>query len=127
MTAKLAGFLRGERDGSAKDGKYIFRLHLSLQDFKAAADSAIEMAIVEQQAGRYKQAHDILFECYKVLRESGERIPQNLYKMLLLAHSYSLVKPLIKMDDHDRGARMLIRVAKNISQFPARKLIVVIL
>ena len=36
----------------------------------------------------------------------------------MLLHSYVLVRPLTKMNDHLSGARMLIRVAKHISKFP---------
>jgi WD repeat-containing protein 19 len=37
----------------------------------------------------------------------------------MILHSYTLVKRFVKMQDHMAAARMLIRVAKNISQFPA--------
>lgn len=33
-------------------------------------------------------------------------------------HSYTLVKSLIAIEDHVTAARMLIRVARNISKFP---------
>lgn len=33
------------------------------------------------------------------------------------------IKILVKLKDHKSGAQMLIRVAKNISRFPSRKLI----
>ena len=36
----------------------------------------------------------------------------------MLLHSYVLVRPLTKMNDHLSSARMLIRVAKHISRFP---------
>jgi WD repeat-containing protein 19 len=36
----------------------------------------------------------------------------------MVIHSYMLAKRLMKMQDHIGGARMLNRVAKNISQFP---------
>ena len=36
----------------------------------------------------------------------------------MLLHSYVLVKVLVKLGDHLAGARMLVRVARNISKFP---------
>lgn len=36
----------------------------------------------------------------------------------MLIHSFTLAKRLVKMNDHVGAARMLIRVATNISQFP---------
>lgn len=40
---------------------------------------------------------------------------------LRLLHSYILVRLHVKRNDHLRGARMLIRVANNISKFPSRE------
>ena len=39
----------------------------------------------------------------------------------MLLHSYMLVKPHVKKGDHGRAARLLLRVANNISRFPSRK------
>ena len=36
----------------------------------------------------------------------------------MLVDSYVLVKLLVKQGDHDTGARLLVRVASNISKFP---------
>ena len=44
---------------------------------------------------------------------------QELANSLMLLHSYVLVKPLIKVGDHLSAARLLCRVARNISRFPA--------
>jgi WD repeat-containing protein 19 len=117
--------LNGDRDGVPKDKTYVFKLYLAIQDYKLAADTALEIANSEQSSGRYKQSHDLLFKCYKALQKAGVKIPHSLYKMLALVHSYILVKPLIKMDDHEKGSRMLIRVANSISHFPMRKLFAV--
>merc|ERR1719213_853443 len=37
----------------------------------------------------------------------------------MILHSYVLVKRLVKIGDHSNAALMLLRVAKNIQQFPA--------
>ena len=39
----------------------------------------------------------------------------------MLLHSYALVKVHVKKGDHMRAARLLLRVANNISKFPSRK------
>jgi WD repeat-containing protein 19 len=42
-----------------------------------------------------------------------------MHNKLMLIHSYILVKKFVRMQDHLSAAYMLIRVAKNISNFPA--------
>jgi WD repeat-containing protein 19 len=90
-------------------------------------------------AGNYRVAHDLLLDNYRQLKKVQAKIPSDLDRMLMLLHSYILVKvffksplpiyifcyilieiiqTLIRMDDHEKGARMLIRVANNISKFP---------
>ena len=38
---------------------------------------------------------------------------------LMILHSYILARLHVKRGDHLKGARMLLRVAKNISKFPS--------
>jgi WD repeat-containing protein 19 len=45
-------------------------------------------------------------------------IPLELYKKLVLLHSYIIVKNLVKRGKHHNAAQMLLRVAYNINQFP---------
>ena len=40
-------------------------------------------------------------------------------RQLTLLHSYLLVKKLVKVENHEDAARMMVRVAKSISKFPA--------
>lgn len=40
---------------------------------------------------------------------------------LALLHRYTLVRIHVKIGDHHQAAKLLIRVATNISQFPARE------
>ena len=44
----------------------------------------------------------------------------------MVLHSYMLARRLVKMGDHVGAARMLIRVANNISQFPTHKISILI-
>merc|ERR1712217_748441 len=46
-------------------------------------------------------------------------LPQELWRRLMILHSYVIVKRLVKGGDHATAAQMLLRVAKNIQQFPA--------
>lgn len=115
--------MNGDRDGIPKDKLYIFKLNLALEDYKSAVDCALDISNTEQVAGRYRQSRDVLFNCCQALQKAKIKPPLALQKKLALVHSYVLVKPLIKMDDHERGARMLIRVATSISHFPLRTLL----
>jgi WD repeat-containing protein 19 len=119
LTHELIEFLMGERDGVAKEAKYIFKLYMSLKQYREAARTAIIVAREDQMLGNYKVAHDLLLENYIELKAIKTAIPAELSKMLMLLHSYTLVKILIKVDDHEKGAQMLVRVSNNISKFPA--------
>lgn len=119
LTHDLIEFLMGERDGVAKEAKYIFKLYMSLKQYREAARTAIIVAREDQMLGNYQSAHDLLLENYIELKSINASIPSELSKMLMLVHSYALVKILIKMDDHYKGAQMLVRVSNHISQFPA--------
>jgi len=119
LTHTLLDFLRGEVDGVQKDPTYIFRLYMALGNFSQAARTANIIATQERDSGSYKGAHKILFETHRELSSRGIRIPQSLYLSLVLLHSYMLVKKRGKIKDHMGAARLLIRVARNISNFPS--------
>ena len=72
-------------------------------------------------AGNYRNAHDVLYSMYQELKKHKIKIPQEMATNLMILHSYILVKIHVKRGDHLKGARMLIRVANNISKFPSRK------
>lgn len=71
-------------------------------------------------SGNYRNAHDVLFGMYQELKRNKITIPLEMQSNLRLLHSYILVRLHVKRSDHLRGARMLIRVANNISKFPSR-------
>jgi len=71
-------------------------------------------------SGNYRNAHDVLFGMYQELKRNKIIIPLEMQTNLRLLHSYILVRLHVKRSDHLRGARMLIRVANNISKFPSR-------
>ena len=49
------------------------------------------------------------------------QVHSELWQHLQLVHSYLLVRTHVKNNEHLVAARLLIRVAQNISKFPARK------
>lgn len=119
MTLNLIDFLMGELDGMPKDSKYLFRVYMALERYREAAKTAVIIAQSEQEMGNYRNAHDVLFSMYKELRERKIKIPSEMSQNLMLLHSYILCKIHVKKGDHLKGARMLIRVANNISKFPS--------
>jgi len=72
----------------------------------------------EQEIGNYRQAHKLLFETHKDLESHRIPITLDLRRNLMLLHSYVIVRIIANLGDHETAARMLIRVAKNISKFP---------
>ncbi|XP_045406493.1 WD repeat-containing protein 19 isoform X2 [Lemur catta] len=121
LTSQLIDHLMGESDGMPKDAKYLFRLYMALKQYREAARTAIIIAREEQSSGNYRNAHDVLFSMYAELKSQKIKIPAEMATSLMILHSYVLVKIHVKNGDHMKGARMLIRVANNISKFPSHK------
>uniref|UniRef100_H0X6K1 WD repeat domain 19 n=1 Tax=Otolemur garnettii TaxID=30611 RepID=H0X6K1_OTOGA len=119
LTSQLIDHLMGESDGMPKDAKYLFRLYMALKQYREAARTAIIIAREEQSSGNYRNAHDVLFSMYSELKSQKIKIPSEMATNLMILHSYILVKIHVKNGDHVKGARMLIRVANNISKFPS--------
>ncbi|KAI1286712.1 WD repeat-containing protein 19 [Halotydeus destructor] len=116
---QIIDYLIGELDGIPKDFKYLFRLYMSLGHYREAAKTAIIIAREEQNAGNYRNSHDLLFGMAQELQKQKIKIPAEMNSSLMLIHSYLLAKVWIKAGDHIKGAQLLIRVARNISRFPA--------
>lgn len=117
----LVEFLLGETDGMPKDPKYLFKLYMARKQYKEAAKSAVIIANEEQINGNYRNAHDVLFGMYQELRQNDIKAPREMQYNLMLLHSYILVRLHVRRGDHMKGARLLMRVANNISGFPSRK------
>lgn len=118
LANQMIDFLLGS-DGLPKDPKYLFRLYMARKQYKEAAKTAIIIANEEQINGNYRNAHDVLFGMYEELKRNKITTPLEMKNNLRLLHSYILVRLHVKRNDHLRGARMLIRVANNISKFPS--------
>ncbi|NXH92488.1 WDR19 protein, partial [Edolisoma coerulescens] len=119
LTNQLIDYLMGEGDGMPQDAKYLFRLYMALKQYREAARTAIIIAREEQCSGNYRNARDVLFSMYSELKTQKIKISSEMATNLMILHSYILVKIHVKRGDHMKGARMLIRVANNISKFPS--------
>ncbi|NWU43545.1 WDR19 protein, partial [Hylia prasina] len=119
LTNQLIDYLMGEGDGMPQDAKYLFRLYMALKQYRDAARTAIIIAREEQCSGNYRNARDVLFSMYSELKTQKIKISSEMATNLMILHSYILVKIHVKRGDHMKGARMLIRVANNISKFPS--------
>lgn len=119
LTHQLINYLMGETDGAPKDAKYLFKLYMALKQYADAARTAVIIAHEDQAAGNYRNAHDTLLGMYRQLRSNDIRVPSTMSHNLMILHSYIMAKVHIKRNDHMNAARMLIRVADTISQFPA--------
>lgn len=118
LTKQLTDYLLGETDGLPKDAKYLFRLYMALNQYKEAARIAIIISKEEQNTGNYRHAHDVLFGMYQELKAHKIKIPTEMSTNLMILHSYILVKTHVKIKEYTLAARLLIRVANNISKFP---------
>lgn len=70
-----------------------------------------------QEEGNYKLAHAKMFSTLQQLQAMGAAVPLEFRQALALLHSYVLVKSLLAVGDHMGAARMLVRVAGNISRY----------
>jgi hypothetical protein len=69
---------------------YSYKLYVALEDYVSATKIAVTLAKLEQENGKYRIAHGILFETYKELESRRIKIPTELKRNLMLLHSYVL-------------------------------------
>ncbi|VDK67285.1 unnamed protein product, partial [Onchocerca ochengi] len=119
LSSRMIDYLLGETDGIPKNPKFLFKYYISMKMYREAAKIAIVIAIEEQTNGSYRIAHKLLFGMYQELQNEGIKVPFEVQNNLMLLHSYLIIKSLVKRGEHMKAARMLIRVANNISHFPA--------
>ncbi|NXA79906.1 WDR19 protein, partial [Thryothorus ludovicianus] len=119
LTNQLIDHLMGDGDGMPQDAKYLFRLYMAIKQYRDAARTAVIIAREEQCSGNYRNARDVLLSMYSELKSQKIKISSEMATNLMILHSYILVKIHVKRGDHMKGARMLIRVANNISKFPS--------
>ena len=125
LSRQLIEFLMGENDGVPKDAKYLFRLYMARKQYKEAAKTAViiareeqvmmiimilimmmmMMTIIEQAAGNYRNAHDVLFNMYQELHKNKITIPWEMAHNLMVLHSYTLARLHVRRGDHTKAAR----------------------
>ncbi|XP_053681434.1 WD repeat-containing protein 19 [Anopheles nili] len=119
LSNQLIEYLLGESDGVPKDPKLLFRLYMAKRQFKEAAKAAMIIANQEQIAGNYRSAHDLLFSMYQELKHNQLTISIDMKSTLALLHRYTLVRVHVKRGNHLLAAKLLLEIAKHISQFPS--------
>ncbi|KAL5110314.1 hypothetical protein TcWFU_004852 [Taenia crassiceps] len=119
LTNMVITYLTGEADGITKDLRHLFRLYMALRQYRDAARTAVIVAREEQSSGKYRSAHDLLFSMVQELRQQHIKVPAEMLDNLSLLHSYVLAKFHAKFGNHMIAARLLIRIAQNISKFPS--------
>lgn len=118
LTHQLIDFLVGDKDGLQKDPSYIYRMYMALKKYEDAAKTALIIARQEQDLGNYPLAHQVIVETIRHLEDASIKVSLQLRQSFVLLHSYILVKLNVKRNDHLSAARLLLRVAQNISKFP---------
>ncbi len=115
---RLGDYLLGEHEDIPKDPRYTFKLYRAIGKKKQAEKIAVTIADQEQELGNYKYTHELLFDAFKDIRDNQLPVSFDLNHRLIILHSYVIARHMLKLQDHKAGARLLLRVAKNISQFP---------
>ncbi|VDK22300.1 unnamed protein product [Taenia asiatica] len=119
LTNMVITYLTGEADGITKDLRHLFRLYMALHQYRDAARTAVIVAREEQSGGKYRNARDLLFSMVQELRQQHIKVPAEMLDNLSLLHSYILAKFHAKFGNHMMAARLLIRIAQNVSKFPS--------
>ncbi|XP_059483099.1 WD repeat-containing protein 19 [Neocloeon triangulifer] len=119
LADQVIQFICGDLDGVPKDFSLVLKLYLAKGQLEEAAQVAVLMAEEEQKAGNYRAAHDTLLAAHQQLRVRGGNPPEALRSRLALLHSYTLARLHVRRGKHMLAARLLSRVAANISKFPA--------
>ncbi|KAH7432644.1 hypothetical protein KP509_07G031800 [Ceratopteris richardii] len=119
LSDQLFNYLNKAKESGEENEIYFYMLQKALGNYEEAEKLILIVSSREQANGNYKIAHDHLLDFCLVLKRLGKSIPDDIMQMLILLHSYVLGKVHIRLGDHSTGSRLLIRVARNITKFPA--------
>jgi WD repeat-containing protein 19 len=125
VTNILRDFLLGdgrESDGTPKDAKWMYKLHMRLGNYDKAGKSAVIIAdeLLSKAGtgqGYYTQARDMLRDAQMDLAAKGRHPPAELVTLLRLLHSYNIVKGLTAREQDVNAARMLVSARNVMLQF----------
>jgi WD repeat-containing protein 19 len=118
VTHMLRQYLLGESrdsDGTPKDPKWIYKLHMRLGNYDRAGKSAAVICdeLLSRAAtgpGFYTKARDVLRDAQMDLAAKGRPPPAEVSSRLRLLHSYNIVRGLNAREEHVNAARMLVRI-----------------
>jgi WD repeat-containing protein 19 len=116
VTHILRDFLLGDSrdsDGTPKEAKWMYKLHMRLGNYDKAGKSAVVIAVeILSKAGTgqgyYRQARDVLRDASIDLEAKGRVPPTEVSMLLRILHSYQIVKGLTAREEHINAARMLV-------------------
>jgi tetratricopeptide (TPR) repeat protein len=117
LTHQLIDFLVGEKDGIPKDANHIYRLYMALKKYEEAAKTALIITNQEMELGKYEEARQVVAETIRSLEDSNMKVNLQLKQLFILLHSYHLAKLYLQQSDDLSAARLLLRVAANVSKF----------
>lgn len=126
LTHLLIDFLMGETDGKPKDPEYVYQLYIALENFTEASNTAILISEQEQSSGNYDRAHSVIFNSIHHFNLHELRTPQKIKRLFNLFHSYKLAKLAVHRGDHEKAARLLLRIALESNKFPNHELSIII-
>ena len=115
---KLLDHFEGDDRHDPKDPKYAFKLYLSFGKIEDASKIALAIVKTEMEEGNYKEAHKILINMLTEILERKVKISFDLIQKTIIIHSYTIIKKLIKLNEHFIAAKLLDRVCNNIKLFP---------
>ncbi|GAV05730.1 hypothetical protein RvY_15811 [Ramazzottius varieornatus] len=118
LTDKVVQVLLGNDGGEPKDEKYLLDLYLLSGQHREADKIAVLVAEHHLDSGDYKEAHRVLYRTYIKLLESPRGPSDQLFNLFSLVHSHAVSVVMHTLKEHEKVARMLIRICKNISKFP---------
>ncbi|BDA43684.1 probable WD repeat-containing protein 19 [Coccomyxa sp. Obi] len=102
----------------AESAALLSRLYLALGRHQDAAAAALHAAYIDREAGNYKMAHETIVAAWRAKEGVDAKLFQELRDTLVLLHSYILIKPLVRLGNHEGAARMLLRVCASLEAFP---------
>lgn len=115
---RLLDFLEGDDKNDPKEPKYAFRLYLTFGKIEEASKIAVVMVKMEMEEGNYKEAHKIMINMLTEILERKAKISYDLIQKIIVIHSYTIVKKLIKMRENLVASKLLNRVCNQIKLFP---------
>lgn len=84
-----------------------------------ASKTALIVAMEDQKAGNYRDAHNTLVRTCKELKSHSMKIPKDIMDALKILHYYLLVRKHVNIQNHKQAARLLTVIVDNISKFSA--------